>query len=398
MPDFYQHARLPTLHHLVNGDPAARELELTTWVESRPLCLLLPALYSEFSKKALPRMLREIAEVPYISEVVLSINEASAQQVETATQICGECLGAKPFKLLWNDGPGVQAIYAQLAASGGPAYRAGKGSNIWLGLAYLLARGDHKIVASHDTDILSYERGMLWRLCFPVAHPEMPYRFAKGYYGRVGDRLYGRVTRLLVYPLLQAFAEVLGRTPIIEHLSSFRYPLSGEFCAELETLGRFPLPTGWGLEIYLLSECFSKLAAADICQVDLGFNFQHRHRKLSNAPAVSQAAKTGLTSSATEVSRAIIEHVLKGSAAGKETLLAVAEHYLQTAKEWVPRYEHDALFNGLQYDRKDELHAVELFARTLDGVVGSTETTTSLPAPMELLALPGMREALLALG
>ena len=124
MPDFYQHARLPTLHHLVNGDPSAREQELTGWVQSRSLCLLLPALFSEFSKKALPRMLREIAEVPYIAEVVLSINEANAEQVQQAEQICAQCLGAKPFKLLWNDGPRVQAIYAELAARyGAPRLR-----------------------------------------------------------------------------------------------------------------------------------------------------------------------------------------------------------------------------------------------------------------------------------
>ncbi len=190
MPDFFQHFRLPTLHHLADCDLATREAELAGWAKTKPIALLLPALYAEFEKPALQRMLRQIAEVPYISEVVLTVNRATSAQIKIAKAQCAEWLGiAKPFTLLWNDGPALKAVHRNLEAHGMPAYRAGKGSNIWMGVAYLAARGEHRIVASHDTDILSYERGLLSRLCYPVAHPDMPYHFAKGYYGRVGDRL-----------------------------------------------------------------------------------------------------------------------------------------------------------------------------------------------------------------
>mgnify|MGYP000095934062 CR=1 FL=1 len=43
MPDFFQHARLPTLHHLADSDLAAREAELAQWAKSKPIALLLPA-------------------------------------------------------------------------------------------------------------------------------------------------------------------------------------------------------------------------------------------------------------------------------------------------------------------------------------------------------------------
>ena len=79
-----------------------------------------------------------------------------------------------------------------------------------MGLTYLLARGESEIVISHDTDILNYSPSMLAKLCYPVAHPRLGYQFVKGYYSRVADRLYGRVTRLLIFPLIQSFQDVLG--------------------------------------------------------------------------------------------------------------------------------------------------------------------------------------------
>ena len=69
------------------------------------------------------------------------------------------------------------------------------------------------MVAVHDCDIRDYARELLARLCFPTVHPNLNYEFAKGYYGRVTDRLYGRVTRLFMTPLLRAMKSVLGPAP-----------------------------------------------------------------------------------------------------------------------------------------------------------------------------------------
>jgi glucosyl-3-phosphoglycerate synthase len=362
MPDFYQHARLPTLHHLADSDLVARETELAAWVKERPLALLLPALHTEFKKTALPRMLREIAGVSYISDVVITVNHATNAQMTKARAQCEALLGDKPFTLLWNDGPALQGIHEELQARGFPPYVDGKGTNIWTGLAYLKALGKHHTVASHDTDILSYERGMLWRLCYPVAHPKLPYRFAKGYYGRVGDRLFGRMTRLMIFPLLQTFIEVAGRSDLLDHLESFRYPLSGEFCAEINTLTQFPMPAGWGLEMCLLCETFQHVEREQMCQVDLGFNFEHRHRTVSNAPAAT-AATEGLSESAIQVVQTLASHVLASLplAQSKSLLDDVLARYAATAEKWVPRYEHDSLINGLRYDADDERRAVHVF-------------------------------------
>jgi glucosyl-3-phosphoglycerate synthase len=308
-----------------------RESQLVRWTKDAPVVLLLPAFFKEFQKSALPRMLREISSVPYISEVVLSINGTTAAELEEAKNICRETLGETPCKLIWNDGDAAQAVYLEVEKGGGAAYLPGKGSNIWMGVMHLAARAEHAVVACHDTDIMSYERGLLWRLCFPVCSPDMPYRFAKGYYGRVGERLYGRVTRLLVAPLLRAFRDVVGGTDLIRHLASFRYPLSGEFCADLTALSQFAMPMGWGLEIYLLCEVFHHLKVEEMCQVDLGLNFEHRHREISNAPAMTSLATSGLVKSATEVAQALAEHkehirFFQLTALSPEVAQALAEH------------------------------------------------------------------------
>lgn len=74
---------------------------------------------------------------------------------------------------------------------------------------------------------------MLARLIYPVANPAFNYMFCKGYYARVADgTMNGRVSRLLVTPLLRALKKVCGQREFLDYMDSFRYPLAGSFhCA-----------------------------------------------------------------------------------------------------------------------------------------------------------------------
>jgi glucosyl-3-phosphoglycerate synthase len=123
MPDFYQHPHLPTLHHLADVDLTVRGRELAEWTTERKVCLLLPALAAEFEKEALPRMLKQIAEVPYIHEVLLSINGTTAEQLKAAKELVARSLKGKPCHILWNDGPQLQELRRSLEAHGLPAGR-----------------------------------------------------------------------------------------------------------------------------------------------------------------------------------------------------------------------------------------------------------------------------------
>lgn len=402
MADFYQHARVPTLHHLAQADSSARETEMLRWTADKPVALLLPALYAECERPALPHILEEVSRAHHISEVVLSMNEMEATGHERALELCRRALNGKKAHVLWNDGPRSSRIYERMKEAGLAGAHAGKGSNIWMGIAWLHARGFKGVVVSHDTDILNYSRDLLWRLCFPLLHPRMRYRFAKGYYSRVSDRLFGRATRLLIFPLVQACRDVLGTKPLIEHLESFRYPLSGEFAADIETLQHLSLPGGWGLEIAMLCETFRHLPCEQQCQVDLGFHFEHRHRSLAHDQV--GVNEPGLVSAAADVARCLAYQVLReAEPRSAEGLLArIIERYRIRACEWQQRYEHVALLNGLHHDHEEEAAAVDAFDRALERLLQSVaKEGLRVPAmresPLKVLAqIPGLKEDLLA--
>ncbi len=402
MADFYQHARVPTLHHLAHADSSSRENEMLAWAADKPVTLLLPALYAECERPALPRILEEVSQAGHISEVILSMNGMDAAEHERALRLCRQNLKGKKAHLLWNDGPQLSRVYERMDEAGLAGPHAGKGSNIWMGIAYLLARGFNGIIVSHDTDIVNYSRDLLWRLCYPLLHPRMGYRFAKGYYSRVSDRLYGRVTRLLIFPLIQACRDVLGSKPLIEHLDSYRYPLSGEFAADMSALKGFSLPGGWGLEIAILCEAYRHLHGDQQCQVDLGFHFEHRHRSLSHDEI--GVNEPGLVSAAADVARCLAYQVLREaeprSAEGMMRL--IIERYRPRAAEWLQRYEHVALLNGLHHDHAEESAAVSAFGHALDRLLQSLgDDELRVPAMREspaktLTKIPGLAEELIA--
>ena len=116
---------------------------------------------------------------------------------------------------------------------GGAAHRRpGKGRACWLAIGYVLAEERAAYIAFQDADVVNFSRAMLARLVLPAVEPTVDFDFVKAYYARVSDRLHGRVTRLLLTPLLAAFTRLIGQDPYIRYLSSFRYALSGEFAVK----------------------------------------------------------------------------------------------------------------------------------------------------------------------
>ena len=141
-------------------------------------------------------------------------------------------------------------------SAGLPTGADGKGRSCWICLGYLLAEDRSHVIVLHDADIVTYSRELLARLAYPVVSPQIDYDFCKGYYARVTDRLHGRVTRLLMFPLLRALEIVVGNHPYIRYLSSFRYPLAGEFALNVDLARVVRIPSDWGLEVGVLSEVY----------------------------------------------------------------------------------------------------------------------------------------------
>jgi glucosyl-3-phosphoglycerate synthase len=372
MPDFHQPILLPTLHHLADTKLEEREALLAGFSKRKPVALVIPALYGELEGKALPAMLKQLSRARYVQRVVISMNGMNAAQHRRALRFFKARLAGVAHTVLWNDGPQLDALHLEVDALTGCRHTHGKGSNVWMGIAHLLADGYRGVIACHDSDILNYDREMLWRLCLPVAHPGMGYVFAKSFYGRVRERMYGRVTRLLVFPMLQALRELFGYTPLLSFLAMFRYPLSGEFAADAVFLSKMGLASDWGLEIRMLCDVFRVAPSQRVCQVDLGGNFEHKHQHLGVDPVTGREdAKSGLMRMAREVTEALLSRLWDelGFAAESDKLRRLPEAYRHTARALLKRYAHEALFNHLHDVSEEESLLVELFARMVQEVV-----------------------------
>jgi glucosyl-3-phosphoglycerate synthase len=368
--DFHQTGAITTLHRLVPAyRPGASDLErlegeIAEHARSRPIALVLPCLHDELRDAALKGIVETLRSVPYLHQVVVSVDGAETRDdFDDMRAAFAEVrtVDGRGATLVWNDGPRLQAIHARLRAEGLDPGERGKGRATWLAYGYVLATAEAHVVAVHDCDIRDYPRELLARLCYPTVHPNLNYEFAKGYYGRVTDRLYGRATRLFMTPLLRAMKSVLGPVPLLEYLDSFRYPLAGECSMTTDLVRINRIPSDWGLEVGVLAEVFRNCSLKRICQVELVENYEHKHRALSEADP-----STGLHRMVVDIAASLIRNVasygVQFDAGFLNTLIAA---YVRTAQDAVARYSDDAALNGLVFDRHEEEVAVETFSRAL---------------------------------
>jgi len=175
--------------------------------------------------------------------------------------------------------------------------------------------------------------------------------FVKGYYARVEDRkLYGRLVRLFVAPLLRAL-EDSHPGGVVQYLSAFRYPLAGEFAVTAEAARRLPAQRAWGLEIGMLGETYRAVGPAASAQVDLGVH-RHDHKPVGG--------RGGLSSMADQVGQALFRAVEDGGVEPDYETLPAA--YREAGDRLVDQYAADAAFNGLDYDPEDEREQVRAYA------------------------------------
>ena len=255
----------------------------------------------------------------------------------------------------------MRELYDVLVHAGFALNVPGKGRSVWTAFGYLLDNPQLKAFVLHDCDIVNYSRGMLSRLCLPMAHPSLDFEFCKAYYARCGDRMYGRVVRLLVAPLLESLMATLGSNAFLSFLASFRYPLAGEF-AVTSTLARSNrIPSDWGLEVGTLAEVFRNTSIKRVCQVDLCGRYEHKHQSLS----LEDSAK-GLLKMATDILTAIFRILSsRGEVFQMGHFVTLRSAYLRQAQDAIRKYHADALMNGLTFDRHAEEAAVEGFARQI---------------------------------
>ena len=364
MADFHQSGAITTLHRL--GSPGVNRLEreLRSYSSARPIALVLPCLISELRGEGLKGIVDILRGVSYLRQIVVSVSgtedAADLEEMRRFWDGVRTVDGAAPT-LLWNSGRRGQALYERLREEGLDPGADGKGRSTWLAYGYVLATGASRVIAVHDCDIRDYSRELLARLCYPTGNPNLHYEFAKGYYARVADRLYGRVTRLFVTPLLRALKAVLGSVPLLDFLDSFRYPLAGECSMTTDQARMNRIPSDWGLEVGMLSEVYRNCSLKRICQVELAENYDHKHQDLS----VDDATR-GLHRMVGDIAASLIRNLASyGVEFDSGFLNTLTAAYVRTAQDAIASYNDDALLNGLAFDRHEEELAVETFTRAL---------------------------------
>jgi len=360
MADFYQNGIFTTFHRLSDRSTEDFERELLEFSEKRPMTLVLPCLYSELSGAALPRILDHLREVSYLSEIVIGLDHASADEYRHAISFFSRL--PQNHHILWNDGPRMQAVDERLRAERLAPSERGKGCNVWYCLGYVLARDTTESVALHDCDIVTYDRGLLARLFYPVTNPNFNYAFCKGFYARVADgTMHGRVSRLLITPLIRALKIVLGPLDYLDYLDSYRYPLAGEFSMRKHVLNDIRIPSDWGLEIGVVSEMNRNYSTNRICQVDIADNYDHKHQNLSKLDD-----SAGLSRMAIDIAKVIFRKLAtNGIVMSSGTFRSIKATYFRIALDLVENYHNDGILNGLTLDIHREEMTVELFAENI---------------------------------
>lgn len=387
MADFYQNGVVTTLHNLAQRPPEDMEAELEKLSKVRPLGLILPSLFSELEGQALPDIINKIKQVNYLSEIVIGLDRADLDQYKHALDFFGQL--PQHHRVLWNDGPRLQAIDAKLQKLGLAPKELGKGRNVWYCMGYILASNKAEAIALHDCDILTYEKDLLAKLLYPVANPLFHYDFSKGFYARVADgKINGRVSRLLVTPLIKALKKTVGHCDYLEYMDSFLYPLAGEFSFRRDVLKDIRIPSDWGLEIGVLSEMYRNYSSNHICQVDIASTYDHKHQDLS-----LESTDGGLSKMSIDISKAFIRKLAtQGETFTAEKFRTLKATYYRIALDYVETYRNDAIMNGLKLDIHSEEKAVEMFAQNLL-IAGNT----FLEQPMETPFIPSWNRVISAI-
>jgi len=356
MSDFFQDSHITAFHSLGNKMTLDNlENQLRTFAPVRPVALVIPSLFSELEGVALPGIVEHLKGADYIKRIIISLDRADQSQFKHAKKFFSVL--PQELSIIWNDGERLQEIFKILDHNEVPVGPQGKGRGAWMAFGYALAKRDTYAIALHDADIITYGRQILARLIFPIVHPGCDYEFSKGYYSRVSNKMHGRVTRLLVFPLIQALSLLIVRNDFIRYLRSFRYPLAGEFAVVNNLVRRCRLPYSWGLEVGVLSEVYRNSATKRICQVDLADIFDHKHSEL-----IQGNMESGLGKMAVDIILMLFATLASmGHIMSREFFNTLSSTYLRTAQEYITKYYHDSLINGLYFDRHAEGVAVETF-------------------------------------
>jgi glucosyl-3-phosphoglycerate synthase len=236
-------------------DPGWSVEELVAAKSGRRVSVVLPALDEEATVGAIVAAIvpLTLGPAPLVDELVVVDSGSTDRTVEVAA-----AAGARVV------------LRADVLPQLPPV--PGKGEVLWRSLA--ATTGD--VICFLDSDLVDFDPGFVPALLGPLL-TERGVALVKGFYRRPlrletaeADTGGGRVTELLVRPLLAA---------LCPELAAIVQPLGGEYAGTRELLESVPFAPGYGVEIGLLLDTFSRLGLDGLAQVNLGVR-KHRNRSL----------------------------------------------------------------------------------------------------------------------
>ena len=328
--------------------------------DERPVSVIMPMLYKEIKSEALTNIVNGLNKCNYLDEVVIPL---AAKNEKEFIQVKRFFSNLKiPKLIMWCNGPKIEKLLDEFKREGLNLlkYR-GKGRDVWLAMG--IASIKSYAIALHDADVLGYDDMIPTKLFYPIVEPELDFKFNKGYYARVNLQkkiIYGRVFRLFLHPLLRSFVDLIGSEPdFVRFLRSFRYPISGEFALTSDLALDVDIPGDWGLEIGIMAEMYRNVTSKRICQTDLGF-YDHKHQKVGGD-------LTGLTKMTGDILKTLLRILIEEDhiQVSRESLISLRVLYQRHAQDCIRKYNADAHFNNLKYDRHMEETMVEKFSQQI---------------------------------
>jgi glucosyl-3-phosphoglycerate synthase len=155
----------------------------------------------------------------------------------------------------------------------------GKGHALWKAL--FVTKGD--IIIAIDADISNFQSHFIYGLIWPF-FIDKNVVFSKSFYkrplkinGNIFENYGGRVTEILVRPILSAF---------VPELAQIEQPLSGEYAFKRSAVENLSFSSGYGVEIGLIFDIYKLYGPSCIVQVDMETRC-HRNRPTSELSSIA---------------------------------------------------------------------------------------------------------------
>lgn len=331
MSDFFQSQSITTLQSLCVN----KQMEAEVIASNKKIIVVVPCSMRHYKLQTIHRLISQLQTVTYLHAIVVILSGNDAE-------------GEKNKNDLYHSFEPQSDLITVLSS-----VETGKGRALKVGFDYVYQHyQNHSVVVTLDADLQSFSSDFLLKLIYPIA--VFGGHFNKGYYARFSNnKLDGRLTRLLVFPLLDAMRTQDPTSALLQWLLAFRYPLSGDVALSSQLLPQLELADHWAYDLSLLTSLYRSQYTLDIYQTALSENYEHLHR------SVEKDGASGLM----DVARDVMGYLSKLTSLDRPRLAA---DYYRLAKQYSEKYKKLALFNGFTYSQESEDNLIQKIVAQLE--------------------------------